>query len=77
MRDPAGVKATDLMNLLVADVLAAIPAAARVFIDHRMGCPGCTFAPFETVAEAARIYGIEPLELARALSDASREHPED
>lgn len=60
----------DILNMLVADVLAANPLAARVFIARRMGCVGCTFAPFETISEAARAYGIEPCELARSLADA-------
>lgn len=56
--------------MLVSDVLAANPVFARVFIDRRMSCVGCTFAPFETVSEAARAYGIEPCELARSLAAA-------
>jgi hybrid cluster-associated redox disulfide protein len=61
---------TDLLNMLVSDVLRARPVTAAVFIDRRMGCVGCTFAPFETVAEVARVYGIEPGELANSLADA-------
>ncbi len=64
------------MHAIVADVLAARPGAARVFIDRGMGCVGCTFAPFETVAEAAHAYGLEPRALARALSDDNPDHPE-
>jgi hybrid cluster-associated redox disulfide protein len=56
--------------MLVADVLAGNPVAARVFIARRMGCVGCAFAPFETISEAARAYGIEPGDLARSLADA-------
>ena len=55
--------------MLVSDVLRANPATAAVFIDRRMGCVGCTFAPFETIAEVARVYGIEPIELANSLTN--------
>ena len=34
------------------------PATVQVFVARRMACPGCPMAPFETVAEAADIYGI-------------------
>ena len=68
VRDPLGVTMANPLNMLVTDVLAANPAAARVFIERRMGCVGCAFAPFETVAEVARIYGIEPGDLARVLT---------
>ena len=70
MRHPLKVTSTDLLNMLVADVLAANPLAARVFIARGMGCVGCTFAPFETISEAASAYRIEPSELARSLADA-------
>ena len=55
--------------MLVSDVLARNPAAARVFLDRRMSCVGCTFAPFETVGEAARVYGIDPLALATSVAE--------
>lgn len=43
------------------------PGAVRVFLDRRMACPGCDMAPFETVAEAARIYGVDAEELLTEL----------
>ena len=67
----------NLLNMLGLDVLASNPAVARVFIDRRMGCVGCAFARFETVTEAARVYGIEPCELAGSLaSEFGRSAPE-
>jgi hybrid cluster-associated redox disulfide protein len=54
--------------MLVSEVLAAMPAAAHVFIERGMGCVGCEFAPFETVAEVAQVYGIEPGDLANSLA---------
>ncbi|MGE3274413.1 MAG: DUF1858 domain-containing protein [Vicinamibacterales bacterium] len=61
----------------MADLLTTNPAFARVFIDREMGCVGCTFAPFETVAEVARVYGIDPHELAQAILDERGELPGD
>jgi hybrid cluster-associated redox disulfide protein len=69
VRDPLAVTSNSLLDALVSDVLAARPDAARVFVDRGMGCVGCAFAPFETIAEVARVYGIE----AQALADALRE----
>lgn len=56
------------MNMLVADVLAISPAAAAVFVKRGMGCPGCPFARFETIVEAARAYGLSASELAGDLA---------
>lgn len=57
----------ELLDVPVARAVAGCPAAARVFLDRRMACVGCPFARFETVAEVAAVYGVNPLELARAL----------
>ena len=63
------MKAGDLLNTLVGDVLAACPAAARVFVDRGMACPGCPFASFETVNEVALAYGTDGEELAAVLHE--------
>ena len=41
----------------VDEVLARRPLAAKVFLARRMHCVGCDLARFETLAEAAGIYG--------------------
>ena len=68
LRDPSNVDPDNLLNMLVSDVLAASPAAAGVFTERRMRCAGCAFAPFETVAEVADVYGIDRWELASSLA---------
>lgn len=35
------------------------PAAATVFLSHRMVCFGCPIAPFHTVIDACAEYGQE------------------
>jgi hybrid cluster-associated redox disulfide protein len=68
LRDAGTVNPAGLLNMLVSDVLAARPVLARAFIERRMGCVGCAFAPFETVAEAARAYGLDSWEFATSLA---------
>lgn len=70
--DPLDVDPVRLLDRTVSDVLAATPAAVRVFIHYRMDCVGCAFAPFETVAEVARAYGIDAVALATRLAEAGR-----
>jgi hybrid cluster-associated redox disulfide protein len=67
------MSAEDALHMLVVDVLARYPAAARVFIERGMGCVGCTFGRFETVAEGAAVYGCDAYELACSLT-AATEH---
>jgi hybrid cluster-associated redox disulfide protein len=71
------VTPADLLNTLVSDVLVANPASARVFLERRMGCVGCTFARFETVTDVAGVYGLDPDDLARALAAAPIVEPEE
>lgn len=63
--DPA-----ELLDVTVSEVLSGHPGAARVFRDRGMACLGCPFAPFETIADVAAVYGADPLELATAVLDA-------
>jgi hybrid cluster-associated redox disulfide protein len=42
----------------VADLLATQPGAIPVFLRNGMACVGCSMASFETLEDAARIYGI-------------------
>lgn len=69
-RDTGPVNATELLDVLVSDAMATGPAAVQVFREHGMSCPGCPFAPFETVAEVARIYGLDAGTLAADLAAA-------
>jgi hybrid cluster-associated redox disulfide protein len=53
------------MNLLnlqmsVSDLLSNYPQVIPVFIHHHMACVGCSMSAFETLHDAARIYGIKP-----------------
>lgn len=60
-----GSQPLELSQLTVAQVLARWPQTIPVFLHYHMACAGCVMAPFETVAEAASIYGLE---LSRFLS---------
>lgn len=70
MRHPDVVVLAELLDTVVAD-LAMSTAIARVFIDRGMACVGCPFARFETVADVAAVYGLDPLELAGNLAAAA------
>jgi hybrid cluster-associated redox disulfide protein len=52
------------------DTLDRHPATVRVFLGRRMACPGCTMAPFETVADAADAYHLGRDELLAHLRRA-------
>ncbi len=58
-------------NDIVEAYLGQNPQAVRVFLRHRMACPGCAIARFETLAEVARIYGLPLDAFLRELEEAS------
>lgn len=45
----------------IADLFKQFPQTIPVFINHRMGCVGCSMSEFEELGEVARIYNL-PLE---------------
>jgi hybrid cluster-associated redox disulfide protein len=46
-------------QITVAEVLERWPATALVFAYRRMACLGCAMAQFDTIDEAALVYGID------------------
>jgi hybrid cluster-associated redox disulfide protein len=48
------------LQMSVSDLLTELPQVIPVFIQHRMACVGCSMSSFETLGDAAKIYGIAP-----------------
>lgn len=57
-------------SLTVEELLACWPQTISVFIHHRMACVGCAMAPFETLAEVAKIYKLDPDSFLRELEQS-------
>lgn len=57
----------EIETLPIAELIRRAPEAARVFLFHRMSCPGCLMAPFMTVDDAAGEYQVDPETLKRDL----------
>lgn len=55
------------MDWRISEVVERCPRSVSVFIRFRMACVGCAMAPFETLAEAAAAYGLNPNRLLREL----------
>ncbi|MFQ8432815.1 DUF1858 domain-containing protein [Amaricoccus sp. W119] len=60
-------------DLPLADLFRTFPGTVRVFWRRRMACVGCPIAPFHTVADACRDYGLDEAafraELRAAVSE--------
>jgi len=46
-------------NFTIAETLSRWPQTIYTFMRHQMACPGCAMTRFETLAEAARNYGLD------------------
>jgi hybrid cluster-associated redox disulfide protein len=65
-----------MAELTLAKVMDRWPQTVPCFFRYRMACVGCPIARFETLAEAATIYGLD---LNRFLIELERiiEHAEE
>jgi hybrid cluster-associated redox disulfide protein len=62
-------------SLTVDEVMICWPQTIPVFIQHRMACVGCAIAPFETLAEVARIYKLDLDSFLRELEQSIQPGP--
>lgn len=60
---------------LVSAVLEHWPQTIPVFLEHGMACVGCPMAAFETLEEAAAIYGLDPARLIEEMRCAGTGAP--
>ncbi len=56
----------------VAEVVSRWPQTIPVFLRHHMACVGCAMAPFETLADVARIYRLHLSQFLSELQQAIR-----
>jgi hybrid cluster-associated redox disulfide protein len=57
-------------SLTIEALLARWPETAAVLVARRMQCVGCEMNRFETIAEAAAVYGVSTCDLIGALRRA-------
>ncbi len=55
------------LEMTVAELLEQWPACAVVLNERGMACVGCELSMFETLADAARVYGVDEDEFLAAL----------
>ena len=60
----------DHLDLPLAQVFRLWPETASVFLKHRTACFGCPIAPFHTIADTCREYGLDEASLREELRDA-------
>ncbi len=56
----------------VANLFKQYPGTIPVFIQHRMGCVGCSMSEFEALDEVARIYNLQLEHFLAELNVAAR-----
>lgn len=56
-------------DMTIAEILRQKPAAAKILQQFNMHCIGCAVAAGESLADAARVHGIDLEKLLKALND--------
>ncbi len=65
------------LQVSVAALLAEHPECIPFFLRKRMACVGCQMAPFDTLGDAARNYGLDSADfLAELLAVVESPHKE-
>ena len=62
-------------DMTVAEVLEAWPETVKVFQALKTACVGCVMAPFDTLADVARIYELDLDMIVEALHQAIQSSP--
>jgi len=62
-------------KMTVAEVLEAWPETVKVFQAWNTACVGCVMAPFDTLADVARIYELEVDAIMGVLHQAIQTEP--
>lgn len=62
-------------QMTVAEVLETWPETVEVFQSWKTACVGCVMAPFDTLADVARIYELELAAIMAALHQAIQTDP--
>jgi hybrid cluster-associated redox disulfide protein len=58
-------------EMTVAEVLEKWPGTVSVFQELKTACVGCAMAPYDTLADVARIYDMDLRGIMTALQDAA------
>jgi len=58
-------------EMTVAEVLEKWPGTVSVFQELKTACVGCAMAPYDTLADVARIYDMDLSGIMIALQDAA------
>lgn len=71
MNPPEDTRNLPLLSpqIAMADLMAIWPQVIPTLLERHMACVGCDMARFETLADAARIYGLD---LRHLLADLTR-----
>ena len=70
--EPTPMSDTPEVDHSIDEILRRWPGAARALIRRGMACVGCVMAPFETIRDVARNYGIDEAALLRQMRSAAR-----
>lgn len=57
------------LKMTISEILRQKPEAAKILQQFGMHCIGCAVASGESLEDAAKVKGLNPQELLKALND--------
>jgi hybrid cluster-associated redox disulfide protein len=61
------MRAEELEDLSVSEIMKRWPATMRLFIDRRLLCVGCPIAPFHVLTDVSKEHGVDHDDLVVAV----------
>lgn len=65
------MRATELEELSVSEIMRRWPVTMRLFIDRTLLCVGCPIAPFHTLTDVASEHGVDYDDLLEAVLEVA------
>ena len=75
MKSTSMAQSLPTADFTIAKTLSRWPQTIYNFQRHQMACPGCPLTRFETLAEAAATYGLNPAEFMAELASTIQSSP--
>jgi hybrid cluster-associated redox disulfide protein len=60
----------------VYNIMRRWPPTVQVFLDHHLGCVGCSMASFDTLADVLRTYNLPEASFTDALEASIQDNPD-
>ena len=70
----AGLNIKITKDMKISDVIEKYPEAIMIFINHGLGCVGCSSSSHDTIEQGCKIHALDTGQLLEELNDFVKNH---